>query len=269
MSAPKDEACLSMGKCEPVMLNRWMKALNVLDALFIATAGVLAFILNTPPSLLRVLSAIYVICFALLMLCFECHLRSMDEMIANNFGFMFKWYGRTIFFVFAGTLCFGLDTFGIVAGCVTAFTVLINVWATCVNPSYRDYMERDSKALQARAAVHYSTSPGAPMSSKPAQPPAIPEVPGGGLPISSSAPAYSSTGVSHDSNPFTVDVNLSAGGKAASVPVSVQLGDVSRAGSGSATLPAGWEKVYDSNTGRYYFFNAKTQESRWEMDGIV
>jgi len=120
---PKDfDMSESIAKADASTIGRWVKAANVIDALFLATAGVVSFILLSF-NLLTVLSALYVIFFGLLLFCFECHLARFDLMIYRNFGFMFKWQGRAFFFLFTGTLSFGLGAVGIAAGCFTVVVV--------------------------------------------------------------------------------------------------------------------------------------------------
>jgi len=202
---------------------------------------------------LTVLSAIYVICFSLLLLFFECHLARLDMVIRNNFGFMFKWPGRVLFFFFAGSLCFGLGTFGIVIGAVTCVNVVFNIWIICMTPGILDKEKRDQQLMEAR--MGNNMPPTAQTVAQPVQP-VKPVQPASGQ---------------DERNPFTADVNVGIGGHNATVPVSVSVNDIMASNKGDLSaeqLDAGWVKQLDSNTGKYYYYNNRTNEMRWDLEGL-
>jgi len=260
---PKDfDVGDSLAKADASTIGRWMKFVNVVDALFLATAGVVSFIIDFTFNPLTVLSALYVIFFGLTLFCFECHLSRFDVMIFKNFGFMFKWQGRAFFFLFTGTLSFGIGKVGIAAGCFTAVVVIFNIYVMHVNKGFSDKIDREQQELATRVAV---SNP------RPA--------------VAPTAASNPQSGSGRDDNPFTVDVGVGIGGHNMTVPVSVSAADVSNAASFEAknvTLNSGgigiggagagggdWDKIFDKGSGKYYYYNAKTQESRWELDGTM
>jgi hypothetical protein len=232
-----------IAKADASTIARWVKFLNIVNALFLAASGVVSFI-TTTVNLLSVLSALYVIGFGLLLFCFECHLSRFDSMVHRNFGFMFKWQGRALFFLFTGTLAFGLGPMGIAAGCLTVAIIIFNIYVLRTNKSYSDQTDKDQQEMVTRVQ---NNRPNAPVTSASAVQP----------------------GSEKDANPFTVDVNMGIGGHNMTVPVSVSAADVTAAASRTANHlnNSDWEKIYDKGSGKYYFYNAKTQESRWELDG--
>jgi len=51
-------------------------------------------------------------------------------------GFMFNMSGRIAFFVFVGTLAFGLGLAGLIIGIVTFVNMCWNIFIMCMNPGY-------------------------------------------------------------------------------------------------------------------------------------
>lgn len=74
----------------------------------------------------------------------------LDKCNRKNFGFMYTFYGRFLFIIFAGSLCFGLKDpsrpdgdesyyshwLGILTGTLSWISGLFNVWALCNYPEY-------------------------------------------------------------------------------------------------------------------------------------
>jgi len=150
-----------------------------------------------------------------------------------------------IFFLFTGTLAFGLGPMGIAAGCLTVAIIIFNIYVLRTNKSYSDQTDKEQQEMVTRVAN---------------QRPAVP----------STSPTPVQPGSDKDANPFTVDVNMGIGGHNMTVPVLVSAADVTSAAvhvAKSNTIGnTDWEKIYDKGSGKYYFYNAKTQESRWELD---
>jgi len=255
--------------------SRILKVSNAINAIVLMLAGVAVFLLISSPSLIVILSALYVIFFSLLLFCFECHFQSFDSVILGNFGFMFKWQGRCLFFFFTGTLCFGLGTTGYIAGALTLGNVFFNIYVLVKHSSVKNYTNQENAQakLQARgSSAPANAGPTNALNSPPAASSTSTPNPYAANPYAQPAPKSSYP--SSDSNPFSVDVGVNVGGQSVTVPVSV---GVAEGGSGitlSASTPSlssasaspgpDWERNYDSNTSRYYFYNAKTGESRWE-----
>jgi len=131
-------------------LDRCMRVMNIINALFLTTAGVLTFVFNNPPSLLQTLSSLYVIAFSQVLLCFETRFRCVDGIVKADCGFMFRWQGRLLFFLFVGTLAFGLDAIGIAAGAFTAANVIFNVYVLCTNKNYSNFVRKQQQDQRQR-----------------------------------------------------------------------------------------------------------------------
>jgi len=131
-------------------LDMLLRVVNMLNAIFLATAGVLAFIMEAL-NLLLILSAIYIIAFSAILCCFETQLGFIERIAYRDCGFMFRWQGRIIFFVFVGTLAFGISKIGIAAGCFTMANVIFNTYVLCVSPSYSKYKSRQAEDARRNA----------------------------------------------------------------------------------------------------------------------
>jgi len=133
-------------------LNRMMRLLNFLNASFLVTAGVLAFVLKVGGlSLPVILSAVYVIAFALLLICFETHFGFVERIVYRDCGFMFRWQGRCLFLIFTGTLAFGLGIIGIIAGACTVVNVIFNLYVLKTNRSYEQYLAKQGVEERVRS----------------------------------------------------------------------------------------------------------------------
>jgi len=255
-AADKDTFSSKVATASVPTLVRILKVCNFVNAGFLCAAGILVFVLSSPNTL-EVLSAIYVIIFSLLLLCFECHLKRFEKMVYRNFGFMFHWQGRIIFFFFIGTLSFGLGTWGIVAGCVTVVNVIFNVYVLRTNEFYRQHLADQANEMRQRArsdlpaaTVAGAASPtGAGTSAVPASQPST----------------YGGYNSGATNTLATVAVNAAIANPEAAVKVATVGLQV--AGTVAAQPAAGgseWEKFLDEDTGTYYYFNHRTQETRWE-----
>jgi len=235
-----------IAKADATTVARWMKFFNIINALFLAASGVVSFI-GTTADLLRVLSALYVIAFGLLLFCFECHLTRFDSLVHRDFGFMFKWQGRLLFFLFTGTLAFGLGPVGIAAGCFTVFMIFFNIYVLRTNKGYSEQQSKEQQEMVARVTNRQPN-----------------------IPVTSTNTVQPGQQGRQDANPFTVDVNMGVGGHNVTVPVSVTADNLTSAASMAANHlnNSDWEKIYDKGSGKYYYYNAKTQESRWELDNV-
>jgi len=102
-------------------------------------------------NLLLVLSSIYIIAFSAILCCFETHLSFIERIVYRDCGFMFRWQGRLIFFVFVGTLAFGIGDIGIAAGSFTLANVLFNTYVLCVSPNFSKYKNKQSEDARRQA----------------------------------------------------------------------------------------------------------------------
>lgn len=165
------------------------------------------------------------------MLCFEVHWGPIHRIMYSNFSFMFSVVGRMLFFVLAGTLAFGLDIPGIVAGAVTLANLVFNIFVMCSNPQYAEQMRRQNAEWELQALNSMAKSASARAATVPAP-----------APTPSAAPsAFSPTSTTTTSAPAP---------PARPAPATTQL-------------PSGWEKVTDPSGGVYYYNNS-TQQTSWE-----
>jgi len=239
-----------------------------------AACGIVFFITLGSPNVLSVITALYVIAFGLVLFCFELHLRSMDRLINRNFGFMFSWGGRTLFFLFVGTLCFGLGIMGIVTGCVTGANIFFNIYVLCTQPQMSEHWDKEFREYRDRAAPVQST--GMPMSS----------LSTASANAAVGAPSSVSIGISSGTSSTSVSVPTSALASAARASGVDPLAAATAAGANpfldsSAPAPASargasgstsggdWKKFQDDATGKYYYHNSKSQETKWENDSAA
>jgi len=227
-------------------LVRILKFCNFVNAAFLCTSGILVFV-NGDLTLLLVLSALYVIIFSLLLLFFECHLKRFEKVVYKNFGFMFHWQGRCLFFFFIGTLAFGLGTWGIVAGCVTVLNVIFNIYVLRTNEYYHQHVREQTTEMRARARSDLTK-------------PAASASPAGGAPPAS----YNYNQSNNPNNTLAgAAINAAVANPEAAVKVAT-IGVNVAAQAGPVIAASEWEKFLDEDTGTYYYYNSRTQETRWE-----
>jgi hypothetical protein len=211
-------------------LQRVLRVLTVLVALLLALSGILAFIelsLDVP----LVLLALYVIIFSLILLGFELNITRLERSMFRYFGFMFTWFGRTMFLLFVATLAFGLGTVGQIAGGVTIALLIFTAYVMKTHPTLASKVkddlrerreiargDRDKDKARDPEAARSSAQGGVAMTPVPA---------GGAAPPASGG------------NPFDAPAD--------------------------PTAPTGpdWERLFDDNSKRYYYHNTQTGETRW------
>jgi len=244
-----------------------VKICNILNAAMLVACGVVYFVLLTSPAPLQIITALYVIAFGIILFCFEMHLKAMDRVINRNFGFMFSWGGRTLFFLLVGTLCFGLGAMGIATGCVTGANLIFSGYVLCTQPHVSEQWAKEFDSYRERATA--GTSAGMPMASL------------------STAAASASVGapasVSIDISSSTAAAGVSSLASAARASGVDPLAAATAAGANpfldsSAPAPSSassargggdWKKFQDDATGKYYYHNSKTQETKWENDNAT
>jgi len=261
-------------------LTRVLKSANVICALFLAVTGVVSFIILTP-DFTQVLCACYVIFFSLMLLCFECHFSCLDAVIYRNFGFMFNWGGRLVFLFLNGVLAFTLGIMGIIAGGFTGGVILLNMFILCRYRDFGEEYERDFAALRDQAA------------GKPARPngendkalqavvtaSAASQAAGGGSAYSGSGlggalvnaavanpEATIAIGSAVASNPHVQNAALGAASSIANDPNRNPFVDAGGSGRGDLTEANGWKKYLDDKSGKYYFYNERTKETKWDTE---
>jgi len=121
-------------------VHTYLKVANVINGLLLFLSGILSISSLLTFSLPTLLSGIYVMLFSILLCCFECHLKKFDSYVFTNFGFMFYWQGRTVFFFFVATLTFGLGVLGIIVGTLTLVNVILNCYILYSHPGYKKFI---------------------------------------------------------------------------------------------------------------------------------
>ncbi len=197
----------------------------------------MAFVLQER-NFLTILAAAYVVVFGLLLFTYELHLECVATCFVSNMGFMFDWRGRLAFYIFAGTLAFGIGITGIVAGSFTAANFAWNLFIFCFVPPYLDYIKGQSKemyeaALKREAVQRHVVGE--------------PTGPGG------------AAGEIKDKDWGKGAV------EAPSVDnISIDVNTQPSAPSSGGVLPSGWVEMKDEGSGAVYFVNNTTGEQTWE-----
>jgi len=128
-----------------------MRVLNLINAALLIACGVVSLLDIT--DIPGVLASVYIILFGVVLLLFEVHCSSFDRMIFLNFGFMFLWQGRLVFFFFVATLSIGLGVLGKIVGGCTLLNILFACYVMSCHPNYKEYMKTENaKHLNATRA---------------------------------------------------------------------------------------------------------------------
>ncbi|GMI07760.1 hypothetical protein TrLO_g11547 [Triparma laevis f. longispina] len=108
----------------------------------------------------RAVLAVYVMCFATLLCCFETHLKAVSMSIAQNCGFMYNAKGRVFFMVFVSLLCFSQGLLGKIAGCLMLANALFSFYIMFKHPEYEDmqkkYGTESADTIAARSGMNYA-----------------------------------------------------------------------------------------------------------------
>ncbi|KAL3657312.1 hypothetical protein V7S43_017820 [Phytophthora oleae] len=110
-------------------LVRTIRVLNLLTACVQLLAGVNSLVGILLLNVTEFLIAVYAIVFALVLVCFECHLTVTDNILRPNFGFLYGYRGMSTYLLFIGLIDLGMvgHVFGIIAGvfaCMNAALVI-------------------------------------------------------------------------------------------------------------------------------------------------
>lgn len=116
-----------------------LRLMNLSNGLLLIVTGILVFITGMVNiSFASITVSGYVVFFGLLMTCLECQVGNLAPKFKRNFGFMFSFYGRTIFILFCSTMLFALNAWlGYLAGSLTAVNGIFNGYVICVHPSFK------------------------------------------------------------------------------------------------------------------------------------
>eukprot|EP00568_Trieres_chinensis_P009421 CAMPEP_0183295922 /NCGR_PEP_ID=MMETSP0160_2-20130417/3690_1 /TAXON_ID=2839 ORGANISM="Odontella Sinensis, Strain Grunow 1884" /NCGR_SAMPLE_ID=MMETSP0160_2 /ASSEMBLY_ACC=CAM_ASM_000250 /LENGTH=228 /DNA_ID=CAMNT_0025457463 /DNA_START=62 /DNA_END=748 /DNA_ORIENTATION=+ len=109
----------------------------------------------TLPSPATWVLAIYASCGGLLVCCLETQLKFLRVIIAMNFGFLFSYFYRFLFYLILGTVCWAYNSiFGKATGICMVAVAVFNTYVLIRYPSYRKMRdkiaEEEDKRIEAR-----------------------------------------------------------------------------------------------------------------------
>jgi len=169
MSRTADKMSSSIKGMEVPKLMKLMKALNVANAALLITTGFVRFFTldtlepgNGGEKVSLSVLAFYTIMFGILLGGFELGWgEKFQDKLKRNFGFVFSYWGRSLFLLFAATLCFGCPVFGsskpkaawvsLVAGILTALNALFNCYVICSHPGFSGGKPKIDETAPAKA----------------------------------------------------------------------------------------------------------------------
>lgn len=129
--------CIKTAKIEKVM--NIIRVCNILNGGFLIFAGVWGYI-NLTDAAYIIYLATYIGLFGFMVIAFEVRWKKIENKMRRNFGFMFSPYGRTMFFMFAATLCWAIDLWlPILVGVATCISALLQCTIFCIHPDFKTY----------------------------------------------------------------------------------------------------------------------------------
>merc|ERR1712224_1083426 len=92
------------------------------------------------PGFTEAFMAVYLITFSLILLLFECRLFG-ENMLRENFGFLFSYWGRFGFLCFIATLDFSITdstvaAMAYISGIAMCINAAFNMYIICVHPEF-------------------------------------------------------------------------------------------------------------------------------------
>ncbi|GMI01725.1 hypothetical protein TrST_g10396 [Triparma strigata] len=134
-----------------------MRLYNMGISVFMAFA---AFTSLLTDDFARAVLAVYVMCFATLLCCFETHLKAVSMSISQNCGFMYNAKGRVFFMVFVSLLCFSQGLLGKIAGCFMFANAMFSFYIMFKHPEFEDihkkYGTESAEEIAARRGMNYA-----------------------------------------------------------------------------------------------------------------
>lgn len=138
-----DPAALDVDEKELSRIRYWARMLRI-AMLIICTlmmiTGFYNFLSTSSSSLSDSFLAAYLFVFATLLCCYECGLRMVAMHLVQNFGFLYNPFGRFVFLVFVGFICYDLSTLGIVCFCLLVVYGCVNMYVHFKHPQYGRYL---------------------------------------------------------------------------------------------------------------------------------
>ena len=173
-AAPPPAAAAAGGYAPPVVgggpatkssLIMTMRLLNMGVSVLMSAAACLK--LMSLPAFNTGIMAMYIWFFAILLCCFETHLKQVSRIICENFGFLYHVKGRIAFFLLLSMLCFGLGLIGLISGIGLLLCAAYNAYVIWKHPEYeREMIEADAEQRGPGSAgdvyAHVYAPPGRP-----------------------------------------------------------------------------------------------------------
>ncbi|KAG7383970.1 hypothetical protein PHYBOEH_009711 [Phytophthora boehmeriae] len=105
-------------------LSRTVRGVNAITACVQFSAGVSSLTELLTLDVVGFLIAVFAVMFALLLLCFEFHLKVTDNVLRPNFGFLYGYRGMATYLLFIGLLDLGMV--GHILGSIAGMLACIN-----------------------------------------------------------------------------------------------------------------------------------------------
>lgn len=81
---------------------------------------------------------LYIAFFGMFLCCTEFKIPNIEVRLRREFGFLYSFVGRTLFILFAGTMCLSLAvTLGYILGIATIANALFNAYVVKTHPSFK------------------------------------------------------------------------------------------------------------------------------------
>ncbi|KAK1936540.1 hypothetical protein P3T76_009975 [Phytophthora citrophthora] len=139
-------------------LVRTIRVLNLLTACVQLLAGVNSLVGILLLNMMEFLIAVYAIVFALVLVCFECHLTVTDNILRPNFGFLYGYRGMATYLLFIGLMDLGMigHIFGVIAGVFACMNAALVIFVGACVP--RVSTEYPAAAINSTAVPSYGSN---------------------------------------------------------------------------------------------------------------
>lgn len=138
-----DPSALDVDEKELGRIRYWARILRI-SMLAICTLMMITAFYNflsfSAANLSTSFLAAYLFVFATLLCCYECGLRMISVQLVQNFGFLYNPFGRFVFIMFVGFICFDMSTMGIVCFTFLLLYGIVNTYVHFKHPQYGRYL---------------------------------------------------------------------------------------------------------------------------------
>lgn len=115
----------------------YMRLVNAAVTVLVSAMAVLKLLGFPTPR--KAIMALYIWFFAVLLCCFETHLKIVSKVIAQNFGFLYHVKGRCAFLILMAFLCFSLGSLlGTLSFAALLGVAAFNAYVICKHPEYEE-----------------------------------------------------------------------------------------------------------------------------------